>query len=164
MIECVIDAFATPVVAEIIVVLGYRGESIVARLEPRPPRVRPVTNPAWKTGMFSSVQAGLRVLPAETKLVLLGLCDQPRLQPATVETLVRDFTGQIMVPTIHGRQGHPLLFAARYVPEILAMDETLTLKHFLANHPKEIARSPVNDEGVLIDIDDRADYDREMRV
>jgi hypothetical protein len=43
------------------------------------------------------------------------------------------------------------------------MDESLTLKHFFANHPKDIARSPVPDEGVLVDIDDRATYERELR-
>lgn len=113
--------------------------------------------------MFTSVQAGLRALPAETKLVLLGLCDQPRLKRTTVEKLAAEFAGKILVPSFKGRQGHPLLFDAWYVPEILALDETLTLKHFLANHPDEIARLPVDDEGCLIDIDDRASYEREVR-
>jgi CTP:molybdopterin cytidylyltransferase MocA len=67
------------------------------------------------------------------------------------------------VPSYNGRQGHPLLFANEYVPEILAMDETLTLKHFLANHPDELTRLVVEDEGALVDIDDRAEYERQIR-
>jgi molybdenum cofactor cytidylyltransferase len=159
MLECVIDAFTTQMVDQILVVLGHRADEIARHLGV----AGRVDNSNYKAGMFTSVQAGLHALPAETKLVMLGLCDQPRLQRATVEKLVTEFTGKILIPAFKGRQGHPLLFSARYVPEILAMGETLTLKHFLANHPDEIARSPVADEGVLVDIDDRASYERELR-
>jgi molybdenum cofactor cytidylyltransferase len=159
MLECVISKFTTPKVDEILVVLGHRADEIAGCLG----KSRRVDNPNYKAGMFTSVQAGLRALPAETKLVLLGLCDQPRLKRATVEKLIGEFTGKILIPTFKGRQGHPLLFESRYVREILAMDGALTLKHFLANHPDDIARSPVRDEGVLIDIDDRASYERELR-
>jgi molybdenum cofactor cytidylyltransferase len=154
MLQCVVDAFD---VEEKLVVLGYRADEIVKSIH----GAKVVVNAHYQAGMFSSVQAGLRAVPAETKLVLLGLCDQPRLKSVTVHKLVKEFTGKILIPTFHGRQGHPLLFASRYIGEILAMDESLTLKHFLANHPDEIARWPVSDDGVLIDIDDRATYDRE---
>jgi molybdenum cofactor cytidylyltransferase len=62
-----------------------------------------------------------------------------------------------------GRQGHPLLFRAEYAKKILALDESLTLKHFLAAHAGEVVRLPVSDEGVLIDIDDRETYERESK-
>lgn len=161
MLQSVIDAFTTPKVDQILVVLGHKADEIA-------PTIRGATtvpNPHYRRGMFSSVQAGLRALPAKTKLVLIALCDQPRLQRATVETLVDKFHKErhkILVPSLRGRQGHPLLFSARYVPEILAMDESLTLKHFLANHPDELARLVVEDEGVLLDIDDRETYEREL--
>jgi molybdenum cofactor cytidylyltransferase len=80
-----------------------------------------------------------------------------------VNTLIAEFKGGILVPSFNGRQGHPLLFAAQYVPEILTMDESLTLKHFLANHPDDLKRLLVEDEGGLVDIDDRASYERELR-
>ena len=156
MLQCVIDAFD---VDETLVVLGYRADEIAGRIR----GARVVRNPDYARGMFSSVQTGLRGLPAGTKLVLLALADQPQLRRATVERLIAEFKGGILVPSYNGRQGHPLLFAARYVPEILAMDESLTLKHFLAHHPDEIERLVVEDEGVWVDIDDRATYDRELR-
>ena len=180
MIECVIEAFRSPKVDRIVVVLGHSAGEIrsvlegeppgepngpVARLEPRPPRVQVVVNPNYRDGMFTSVQAGLRALPTRTKLVLIALCDQPRLQRATVEQLVGEFQQgghKILIPSFRGRQGHPLLLAARYAKELLLMEPSLTLKHFLANHPDDIVRLPVDDEGVLIDIDEPADYQREL--
>src|SRR2546426_3694386 len=156
MLQCVIDAFE---VDETLVVLGYRADEIEKKIH----GARIVRNPNYARGMFSSVQTGLRALPAATKLVLLALADQPRLQRATVSKLIATFKRGILVPSYNGRQGHPLLFANEYVPEILAMDETLTLKHFLANHPDELTRLVVEDEGALVDIDDRASYERELQ-
>ena len=161
MLQCVVDAFTIPQVNETLVVLGYKADQIQRTLRD----VTTVLNPHFARGMFSTVQAGLDALPKKTKLVLLALCDQPRLKRSTVQNLVETFQRdkhKILVPSIHGRQGHPLLFSARYVKEILAMDESLTLKHFLANHPDELARLVVDDEGVLVDIDDRAAYEREL--
>lgn len=161
MLECVIDAFDSPKIDEILVVLGYKAGEIEKRIAHT--RAKIVRNQAYRQGMFTSVQAGLRALPAKTKLVLIALCDQPRLRRGTVERLVAAFDGKILIPTFNGRQGHPLLCAAKYGREIAGMDASLTLKHFLAQHADEIARLAVDDEGVLIDIDDRAGYEKERR-
>jgi hypothetical protein len=52
---------------------------------------------------------------------------------------------------------------AEYAKEILAMDESMTLKHFYAEHADDIARLVVEDEGSLVDIDDRETYERELK-
>lgn len=169
MLECVIDAFRSPRVDEIIVVLGHKAEEITAKIgsqaeTPVPPTI--VRNKRYQQGMFTSVQAGLRALPEQATLVMIGLCDQPRLLPTTVEKLINEFEKKqhkILIPMYEGRQGHPLLFRAAYAKEILALDESLTLKHLLAAHAADVARLPVTDEGVLIDIDDRTAYERELR-
>jgi CTP:molybdopterin cytidylyltransferase MocA/REP element-mobilizing transposase RayT len=153
MLQCVIDALP---VDERIVVLGYRADVIAGKIN----GARIVINKDYAAGMFTSVQAGLRALPARTKCVLVALADQPKLRAETVRTLLGRFTGKIVVPSFGGRQGHPLLLAARYVPEILAMDGSLTLKHFLANHPGDLTRLVVEDEGVLVDVDSPEDYRR----
>ncbi|HUI07776.1 MAG TPA: nucleotidyltransferase family protein [Verrucomicrobiae bacterium] len=142
-----------------------------SRRSPAPATGKPVSprivkNPRYQQGMFTSVQTGLRGLPKQATLVLIALCDQPRLQRATVEKLIDQFEERqhkILVPVYDGRQGHPLLFRAEYANEILGMNESLTLKHFLASHAEDVARLPITDEGVLIDIDDRATYERELR-
>jgi len=167
MLECVIDAFRSPRVDETVVVLGHKAEEIAAAIPsqagtPVAPRI--VKNPRYQQGMFTSVQTGLRGLPKHAALVLIALCDQPRLQRETVEQLIDQFEAghhKILVPVFGGHQGHPLLLRAEYAKEILGMDESLTLKHFLAAHAADIDRLSTTDEGVLIDIDDRTTYERE---
>ena len=171
MLECVIDAFRSPHVDEIRVVLGYKAEEISAKIgsqagTPVPPEIMVVKNERYPQGMFTSMQAGLRDLPKGTKIVMLAVCDQPRLKRLTVETLIEKFKNErhkILIPSYNGRQGHPPLLRAEYAKEILAMDKSMTLKHFYAKHADDIARLVVEDEGVLIDIDDRETYERELK-
>jgi molybdenum cofactor cytidylyltransferase len=163
MLECVIDAFRSPHVDEIQVVLGYKADEIAAKIAHTTCKI--VKNDRYPLGMFTSMQAGLRELPKKTKIVMLAVCDQPRLKRETVETLIEKFENgrhKILIPSYNGRQGHPPLLRAEYAKEILSMDESMTLKHFYAQHADDIARLVVEDEGVLIDIDDRETYEREL--
>ena len=171
MLECVIDAFRLPQVETIIVVLGHKADDITKRLSTDRdakacPALQIVRNPNYRQGMFTSVQAGLRALPKQASVVMVALCDQPRLQRRTVEKLIDEFEKKqhkVLIPVYEGRQGHPLLFRAEFVKGILELDESLTLKHFLAVRALDIARLPVSDKGILIDIDDRADYEQALR-
>jgi len=163
MLECVIDAFQSPRVDEIRVVLGYKADEIAAKIAHTSCKI--VKNDRYTLGMFTSMQAGLRELPKKTRVVMLAVCDQPRLKRETVEILIEKFEKgrhKILIPSYNGRQGHPPLLRAEYANEILAMDESMTLKHFYAKHADDIARLVVEDEGVLIDIDDRETYEREL--
>ena len=167
MLECVLDAFQSPRIHKIIAVLGYRADEIAAKIKSsRSDNLKFVTNSKYEQGMFTSVQAGLRALPPDTTLVMIALCDQPRLLPATVEKLLDEFEKKncrILIPLFEGHQGHPLLVRAEYAREILALDENLTLKHFLATHASDIVRVPVTDPGTVIDIDDPEDYRKALK-
>src|SRR5580658_3357163 len=77
MLECVIDAFRSPRVDEIRVVLGYKADEIAARISHAPCKI--VKNERYQQGMFTSMQAGLRHLPKKAKAVMIAVCDQPRL-------------------------------------------------------------------------------------
>ena len=163
MLECVINAFSSPKVDQIVVVLGHKAKEIAATISTQPTIV---TNPDYKRGMFTSVQSGLRAASKQATLVMIALCDQPGLSRLTVEKLIDEFGAKhhkIFIPIYEGRQGHPLLIRADYIKEILGMDQSLTLKHFLAAHAQEVCRLPVSDKGVLVDIDDEADYKQALR-
>ena len=113
MLECVIDAFRTPRVDEIRVVLGYKADKIAAKIAPSGCKI--VRNDHYQQGMFTSIQAGLRALPKKAKLVMIAVCDQPRLKRKTVETLIEEFEKErhkILIPSYNGRQGHPPVLRA----------------------------------------------------
>src|SRR5260370_26522697 len=77
MLECVVDAFRSPQVDEIRVVLGYKADEIQKKITFA--QCKLVKNDRYPLGMFTSMQAGLRDLQTGTKRVRIAVCDQPRL-------------------------------------------------------------------------------------
>ena len=114
-----------------------------------------VVNPDPSRGMLSSVQAGLRALPAATEAVLLWPVDHPLVSAATVRALVDRFRADappVVVPVHGGRRGHPALFAARVIPELLAADPSRGARAVVLAHADRV-ELPVADRGVVQDID-----------
>jgi molybdenum cofactor cytidylyltransferase len=129
-------------------------------------KVEFVLNEDYPLGMFSSVQAGLRALPPDTKAFLVCLGDQPSIRGETIRQLITKFSASdkgIGVPFADDDQGHPLFVAGRYLNELRLMAPTLTLKHFLSVHSNDIAQLSIDDAAVLRDIDTPAEYAAERR-
>jgi molybdenum cofactor cytidylyltransferase len=151
-------------VDRIIVVLGHEAEKVRQSLDGA--KVEFVRNEDYMLGMFSSVQAGLRVLPSDTKAFLICLGDQPGIRGETIRELIVKFSAAdkgLGIPFADNDQGHPLFVAGRYLNELQLMAPTLTLKHFLSVHSTDIARLPIDDAAVLRDIDTPAEYAAERR-
>ena len=169
----------------IVVVLGHEAEKVRESLQTGTPpslaasatmntardggvpkTVEIVTNEEYVLGMFSSVQAGLRALNADTETFLICLGDQPSIRGETIRALVQKFADcgkGIGIPFTENDQGHPLFVSGKYLNELQMMAPTLTLKHFLTAHSHDIARLPVEDSAILRDIDTPAEYEDERR-
>jgi len=148
----------------VVVVLGHEAERI--RSTVANDGVEFVVNEEYARGMFSSVQTGVRALPAQTNAFLICLGDQPGIRGETLGELIGKFRAcakGIGVPFTDNDQGHPLFVAGKYLNELQLMAPTLTLKHFLAAHSADIAQLPVEDGAVLRDIDTRDDYEAERK-
>jgi len=116
----------------------------------------------YDPGMFISVQAGLRqVGTADVTLIFPG--DIPLVSPATA-VAVRDavlYGGSVVaVPESGGRKGHPVAFAARCIPELLAMSDRSTLRHYMELHAADVTLVRVDDSAMLLDVDTPDDYER----
>jgi CTP:molybdopterin cytidylyltransferase MocA len=125
-------------------------------------RVEVVEGVPYDPGMFMSVQAGLRrVMGADVVLIFPG--DIPLILPETA-IAVRDAisAGQadVAVPSCGGRRGHPVAISGRCVPELLAMSERSTLRQFMTVHATTTKLVPVDDRGMLLDMDTPDEYDR----
>jgi len=116
----------------------------------------------YDPGMFISVQAGLRqIATADVTLIFPG--DIPLVSPATA-VAVRDavlYGGSVVaVPESGGRKGHPVAFAARCIPELLAMSDRSTLRHYMELHAADVTLVHVDDSAMLLDVDTPDDYER----
>lgn len=120
-------------------------------------------NPDPGRGMLSSVQEGIAALGAAPGGSRLLVCpgDLPRLQAGTVRRLLaaQGTSGEpLAVPTWQGRRGHPLLIAPAVVAEIATLEPAVGLRQLLERHPGEVLALPVDDPGVLADLDTTEEY------
>ena len=161
MIARIANELCASTVEPIVVVVGAESERIRQALDTR--SVRVVENSAPESGMLSSVRCGLRALPDNCEGVLVALGDQPGLTRKLVAELIANFrrTGRrIVVPTFAGRRGHPLLFGASLIPEVLNGFDDVGLRGLLLAHPEEITEVEVAAAHELADLDTPEDYER----
>ncbi|HZN55608.1 MAG TPA: nucleotidyltransferase family protein [Candidatus Polarisedimenticolaceae bacterium] len=126
------------------------------------PNPEEVVNPDPGRGMLSSVQTGLRALPPEVEAVLVWPVDHPFVTVGTVRSLVDRFRSgapPVVVPSYRGRRGHPALFAARVIPELMTADPAEGARSVVLAHADRV-ELPVEDPGVIGDIDTPDDYRR----
>ncbi len=163
VIEHVADQLLSSPLRDVCVVVGHDGDEVAQRLSGR--RVRIVSNPDYASGMLSSVRCGLRALPKACEWVLVALGDQPAVAPEWIEKLLEAMTTSgkgIVVPVYEGRRGHPLLMAARYRDEVLTKHDDVGLRGLLRAHPEDVYELAMPTAAVLSDMDDPADYQREI--
>jgi len=133
-----------------IVVAGHHYDAISQAF----PNVQIVFNPNYEQGMSTSVQAGIRALPAGLAGLAVFLVDHPLVDRQTIELLVpRLLPGRIVVPIHAGRRGHPVLFAAELFGEILSLSPDQGLNTVVRRQPERVIEVLVENAGVLRDID-----------
>jgi molybdenum cofactor cytidylyltransferase len=154
-VQHVIAALAASRVAAIYLVLGSDAERIQREVALAPARV--VINERWQLGQLSSLVAGLRALPDDSfDAVIMALVDHPLIDPVVVDGIVDAYTATrrpIVVPIYEGRRGHPVLFAARLIPELLAAPLDEGARAVVRAHADEVLEVPAPAPGILADVD-----------
>src|SRR5215475_16114016 len=117
-LESILTAIRESAVTDSVVVLGHHREQIQAALQ----LDHAVFNPDYEKGMITSIQTGIRALPASAQGALLFLVDHPVVQVTTIDLLIEKFEpNRIVLPTFEGRRGHPVLFARSILDEIMEL-------------------------------------------
>lgn len=144
---------------EIIVVTGHNSSAIEAAIDN--PKIRIAHNATPDAGMGTSLAAGANAIRSLPNAVMVMLGDMPLLQTGTLQKLVSNFDPNkghdIVVPIHEGRRGHPVLFGAKYMPQLCALSGDTGARSILFNHPERVRAVKTNDPGTLYDIDTEED-------
>ena len=128
------------------------------------PRAERIENPQPERGMFSSIvcAANWDGWRKEISRWAIVLGDQPHLRTETLRELI-NFHSQnadaICQPMSGGKLAHPAILPASAWAE-LKSSEAATLKDFLKLATASRVQCPVNDSGLLLDMDTPEDYKR----
>lgn len=146
--------------AWVIVVLGAFAEKIRPSLNGLPVTI--VENPAWSSGMGSSLRTGLEAAlfaNSETAAAIFLLCDQPLVSTAILDALIQTHreTGATIVASEYGEiLGVPALFHRSLFPELLGLSGGEGAKKIISRHRDKAIGIPFADGAV--DIDTPGDY------
>ena len=164
IVETTVETAVASSADEVVVVVGHRADDVaaaVARLG-----VRVVRNDAYLDGMSSSIKAGVRAVGDEVDAVMICLGDQPHVPVAVFDAVLDAYRASgapVVVPTIAGDTGHPVVFDHSLRDEMLAVDSSQGMRSVTYAHRSETLRVPVDTVAVLDDIDTPDDYERLRR-
>jgi molybdenum cofactor cytidylyltransferase len=160
LLQHVLDNVRASGVKEIVLVLGFAAEEI--RREVGVQNVRVVLNESYQQGMGTSLKAGLSAVDSQSAGALIVLADQPLVRPATLDLLIaehRHSKAQIVIPTYRGFRGNPVLLDRSVFAEVMALDGDMGCRAIFGDHPEGIVKLPVDDAGILLDIDRQSDFE-----
>lgn len=153
--RCVESLFAGGV-SNIIVVVAS-GTPVAAAVQDLPVRV--VCNDDAASDMAGSVRVGLAAADLRAS-ILVCPADHAIVTPGTIAVILAEGArspDRIIIPSYHGRHGHPTLFPRPLIDQLATGG---TLRDIINRHGDAVTRLDVDDEGAVLDMDTEADYER----
>ncbi len=147
-------------VSEVVVVVGYRAETLRPLVE-RFPGAKTALNLRYRTGRSSSIRAGLRKIDQRAQDILVLGVDQPR-SAETVRMVMevhRRLGSVITYPAYRGKGGHPIIFSKALLPELMRIKEVRQgLREVVERHMAEVVRLEVDIAEVVLDLNRPEEY------
>jgi molybdenum cofactor cytidylyltransferase len=150
---------------DLIVVVGHEAAAVGRALEGSGGRI--VQNPEWELGLATSIQHGVAAVAPECEAVVIGVGDQPELDPAVVRMVIarwRETAQPIVSASYRGVRGHPVLFAQSVFPELSALHGDAGARLLIERTPERVSYVQV-DAPMPPDIDTSGELEAlEMRA
>jgi molybdenum cofactor cytidylyltransferase len=167
LVRRVVDVVSDATGGEIVVVTGEDAPAIAAVLSGL--AVRFVANPNWRTGLSSSIAAGVAALGADVDGAFIVPGDMPFLSADLLRSLASAFacakTRPIVYPaTLSGAQRNPVLWPRRFFPELMALSGPGGAKQLLQDAKAEAVAVAFADEWAFADVDTPADLEAAQRL
>ena len=155
LIAHVVDQAIAAGLGEAIVVVGHESDHVRAALAGR--QVQFVENPDFAQGLSTSLQAGVRALPAAAPGFFVCLGDMPAVGSALLARMRQAFASidgaGIVVPMRQGKRGNPVLWSSSFIPELLATSGDFGARNLIGLHADLVIEIEAEDDGVFTDLD-----------
>ncbi len=122
------------------------------------------TNKDPEAGQLSSIITGLDAArPFGPKAAFVHPVDHPFVSPSLVNSLLEKFWSArclIVLPTYHGKRGHPVLFSSKLFDELKKAPAEVGARSVVWAHADKVVEVPTRERGVILDVDTPKDYER----
>ena len=139
----------------VIVVTGHQRERVEHALAGLP--VTFAHNPDFADGLSTSLKAGIKAVPADADGAIVTLGDMPQVSATLIDRLIAAFDPErgalVVIPTIEGKRGNPVLWARRFFSDLLAVEGDVGARHLISGYAEAVTEVPVEDAAALTDVD-----------
>jgi molybdenum cofactor cytidylyltransferase len=138
----------------VIVVTGHQREQVEAALADLP--VTFVHNPDYAQGLSTSLKVGIAALPAEVDGAIVCLGDMPQVDARLIDRLIGAFDPErgalVVVPTIAGKRGNPVVWSRRFFPQLAALEGDVGARHVIGTYGEAVTEV-LADPAAFVDVD-----------
>ncbi len=143
------------------VIVGAEENAVRAQLQGLPTLL--VSNPAWETGMGSTIRAGVEAVRDRPEItsVILTVADAPGLSAETYNRILaaHKASGLPIVASQYSETvGVPVLFERQFFDSLMALPPEQGCKHLILTNAQKVLRLPCPEAAA--DIDTPEDYRR----
>jgi molybdenum cofactor cytidylyltransferase len=139
----------------VIVVVGHERAEVEKALAGL--RVQLVHNPDFAQGLGTSLKAGIAAVPAEADGAIVCLGDMPQIDASLIDRLIAAFDPDrgalIVMPTVEGRRGNPVLWSRRFFSDLMAIEGDVGARHFISRYSEAVVEVPLEGRAALVDVD-----------
>ena len=139
----------------VIVVVGHQRAEVEKALAGLP--VHLVHNPDFAQGLGTSLKAGIAAVPADADGAIICLGDMPQVDASLIDRLIGAFDPDggalIVMPTVEGKRGNPVLWSRRFFPDLMAIEGDVGARHFIGRYSEAVVEVPLEGKAALVDVD-----------
>jgi molybdenum cofactor cytidylyltransferase len=155
LIRHVVDAALASRARPVVVVTGHQRDKVEAALAGLP--VKFMHNPHFADGLGTSLKAGIAALPADVDGAIVCLGDMPQVDAALIDRLIGAFDPDhgalVVVPTIDGKRGNPVVWSRRFFPDLMAVEGDVGARYLIGRYTEAVAEVPLTGTAALTDVD-----------
>ncbi len=159
MVAKVVGAVAASAADAVFAVLGHEFEKVSAALA-QFPGVKIINNPDYRSGLASSLKAGLSQAEGfDAAMFLLG--DLPYLSTDNIDAVIRAYRSSLAPLAVAMHEGtplHPVVFRRDLWPELEEVTGDIGGREVVKRHLGEAVTVELPDAASIIDIDTQQDY------
>jgi molybdenum cofactor cytidylyltransferase len=154
MVRIVVEQVLASRARPVLVITGHQRDRIEAALAGL--AVTFVHNPSFAEGLSTSLKAGIAAPPADVDGAIVCLGDMPHVDAELINRLIAAFDPErgalVVVPTIAGKRGNPVVWSRRFFPDLASLDGDVGARHLIVGYQEAVVEVPA-DQAALVDVD-----------
>jgi molybdenum cofactor cytidylyltransferase len=155
LVRIAVDEALASQARPVIVVTGHQRERVEAALAGLP--VEFAHNADFAQGLGTSLKAGIGALPNNVDGAIVCLGDMPQVDARLIDRLLAAFDPEkgalVVVPTIDGKRGNPVVWSRRFFPDLMAVEGDIGARHLIGRYGEAVVEVVATGKGAFTDVD-----------